>query len=432
VIVQVERIAERGTLNPRQVKIPGILVDCVVVAKPEHHWQTFGEPYSPAFSCEIRMLMQTVPPMEMSPRKIVVRRAAFELKPNSIVNLGIGMPEGVSAVANEERVLEYVTLTAESGMIGGLPSAGLNFGAGINIDALIDEPYQFDYYDGGGLDIAFLGAAEIDAEGNVNVSKFGPRFIGPGGFIDISQNSKKVCFVGMFTAAGLKASVKDGKLRIDQEGREKKFVRQVEQKTFSGKLAAMKKQSVLYITERCVFSLCEEGLELIEIAPGIDLETQILPLMGFRPIMRKPLKLMDPRIFRLPPMGLKADLLTIPLEERFTYHSADNVFFINLENYYVKTSEEIQRMKEVVEGTLAPLGKKVHTIANYDNFNVSPDLVDEFSDMVKYVTKFYETVTRYTTSTFLRMKLGDELQKRGVAPHIYESREEARRALAGS
>lgn len=432
VIVQVERIAERGTLNARQVKIPGILVDCVVVAKPEHHWQTFGEPYSPAFSCEIKMPMQTVPPMDMSGRKIVVRRAAFKLKPNSIVNLGIGMPEGVSAVANEERMLEHVTLTAESGMIGGLPSAGLNFGAGINIDALIDEPYQFDYYDGGGLDIAFLGAAEVDQEGNVNVSKFGPRFVGPGGFIDISQNSKKVCFVGMFTAGGLKTSVKDGKLQIDQEGREKKFVRQVEQKTFSGRHAAKKKQPVLYITERCVFSLCEEGLELVEIAPGIDLETQILPLMGFKPIMRKPLKLMDPRIFQLPAMGLKADLLTIPLEERFTYQSADNVFFINLENYYVKSSEDIQRMKEIVEGMLAPLGKKVHTIANYDNFNVSPHLVDEYTDMVKVATTFYESVTRYTTSTFLRMKLGDELQKRGVAPHIYESREEARRALAGS
>jgi propionate CoA-transferase len=432
VMVQVERIAERGTLNARQVKIPGILVDCVVVAKPEHHWQTFGEPYSPAFSCEIRMPMQTVPPMEMSGRKIVVRRAAFELEPNSIVNLGIGMPEGVSAVANEERMLEYVTLTAESGMIGGLPSAGLNFGAGINIDALIDEPYQFDYYDGGGLDIAFLGAAEVDEEGNVNVSKFGPRFVGPGGFIDISQNSKKVCFVGMFTAGGLKTSVKDGKLLIDQEGREKKFVRRVEQKTFSGRHAAMKKQSVLYITERCIFSLCEEGLELIEIAPGIDLETQILPLMEFKPIMHKPPRLMDPRIFRLPPMGLKADLLTIPLEERFTYQSADNVFFINLENYYVKSSEEIQRMKQIVEGTLAPLGRKVHTIANYDNFNVSPHLVDEYTDMVKFATTFYESVTRYTTSTFLRMKLGDELQKRGVAPHIYESREEARRALASS
>src|SRR5512139_723122 len=399
VIVQVERIAERGTLNARQVKIPGILVDCVVVAKPEHHWQTFGEPYSPAFSCEIKMPMQTVPPMEMSGRKIVVRRAAFELKPNSIVNLGIGMPEGVSQVANEERMLEYVTLTAESGMIGGFPMAGLNFGAGINIDALIDEPYQFDYYDGGGLDIAFLGAAEVDEEGNVNVSKFGPRFVGPGGFIDISQNSKKVCFVGMFTAGGLRTSVIDGRLRIDQEGRERKFVRRVEQKTFSGRHAAMKKQSVLYITERCVFSLCEEGLELIEIAPGVDLETGILPLMGFKPIMRNPLRLMDPRIFRLAPMGLKADLLTIPLEERFTYHPADNVFFINLENYYVKTSGEIQRMKEIVEGILAPLGRTVHTIASYDNFNVSPDLVDEYSDMVKHVTKFYETVTRYTTST---------------------------------
>jgi propionate CoA-transferase len=328
-------------------------------------------------------------------------------------------------------MLEYVTLTAESGMIGGLPSAGLNFGAGINIDALIDEPYQFDYYDGGGLDIAFLGAAEVDQEGNVNVSKFGPRFIGPGGFIDISQNSKKVCFVGMFTAGGLKTSVKEGKLRIDQEGREKKFVRQVEQKTFSGRHAATKKQLVLYITERCVFSLCEEGVEIIEIAPGIDLETQILPLMGFKPIMRKAPKLMDARIFQLPPMGLKADLLTIPLEERFTYQSADNVFFINLENYYVKSSEEIQRMKEIVEGILSPLGKKVHTIANYDNFNVSPHLVDEYTDMVKFATTFYESVTRYTTSTFLRMKRGDELQKRGVAPHIYESREEARKALAG-
>jgi propionate CoA-transferase len=263
VIVQVERLADRGTLNPRLVKVPGILVDCVVVGKPENHWQTFGEPYSAAFSCEIRVPMQSIPPMEMSPRKIIVRRAAFELKPNSVVNLGIGMPEGVSQVAHEERILEYATLTAESGLIGGLPMGGLNFGTGVNCDALIDEPYQFDFYDGGGLDIAFLGMAETDAEGNVNVSKFGPRFTGPGGFIDISQNAKKVCFVGLFTA-GARISVEDGALKINQEGRERKFVRKVEHKTFSGKHAASKKQSVLYITERCVFSLCEEGLELIE------------------------------------------------------------------------------------------------------------------------------------------------------------------------
>ena len=431
VIVQVERIAERGTLNPRNVKVPGIMVDCVVVSKPENHWQTFGEPYNPAFSCEFRMPMQSLPPLEMSARKIVIRRAAFELKPNSIVNLGIGMPEGVSGVAYEEKVLEHVTLTAESGMIGGLPMAGLNFGAGINIDALIDEPYQFDFYDGGGLDLAFLGAAEIDEEGNVNVSKFGPRYIGPGSFIDISQNAKKVCFVGLFTTGGLKTSVENGKLRIDEEGKNKKFVKHVEQMTFGGRHAAKMKKSVLYITERCVFSLCEDGIELIEIAAGIDLATQVLALMDFKPIMRKPPKLMDSRIFRIRAMGLSADLLTVPLEDRFIYRPADNLFFINLENYYIKTSEDIQRMKEVVMGILNPIGKKVRTIANYDNFNVSPHLVDEYTEMVRNAATYYESVTRYTTSTFLRMKLGDELQKRGVAPHIYESREEARKALAG-
>lgn len=431
VIVQVERLAERGTLNPRQVKVPGILVDCVVVARPENHWQTFAEPYSPAYSCELKVPMLAIPPLEMGPRKIVARRAAFELKPNSIVNLGIGMPEGISRVANEERVLECATLTTEAGVIGGLPMGGLDFGAAVNVEAIIEEHSQFDFYDGGGLDIAFLGMAQTDAEGNVNVSKFGPRFTGPGGFINISQNAKALCFVGLFTAGGLEVALEDGNLRIVKEGRERKFVRQVEQKTFSGTHAASNKQPVLYITERCVFSLCEEGLELIEIAPGIDLETQILALMDFKPIMRKPPKLMDSRIFRTPPMGIRDDILAMPLDERFTYQAADNVFFINLENYYVKSSEEVRKIKELVGGILEPLGKKVHAIANYDNFNVSPDLVDEYVEMVKYAADFYDSVTRYTTSTFLRMKLGDELQRRGVAPHIYESREEARRALTG-
>jgi len=431
VIVQVERLAERGTLNPRQVKVPGIFVDCVVVARPENHWQTFAEPYSPAFSCELKVPMLAIPPLEMGPRKIVARRAAFQLKPNSIVNLGIGMPEGISRVANEERVLECATLTTEAGVIGGLPMGGLDFGAAVNVEAIIEEHSQFDFYDGGGLDIAFLGMAQTDAEGNVNVSKFGPRFTGPGGFINISQNAKALCFVGLFTAGGLEVALEDGNLRIVKEGRERKFVRQVEQKTFSGTHAASNKQPVLYITERCVFSLCEEGLELIEIAPGIDLETQILALMDFKPIMRKPPKLMDSRIFRTPPMGIRDDILAMPLDERFTYQAADNVFFINLENYYVKSSEEVRKIKELVWGILEPLGRKVHAIANYDNFNVSPHVVDEYVEMVKFAAGFYDSVTRYTTSTFLRMKLGDELQRRGVAPHIYESREEARRALTG-
>jgi propionate CoA-transferase len=430
VIVQVERTAERGTLNARQVKIPGILVDCVVVAKPEYHWQTFAEQYNPSYSSELKVAMRDLPQMGMNPRKIIARRAAFELRPNSVVNLGIGMPEGVAQIANEERVIEFLTLTAEPGVIGGMPNGGLNFGTGTNIDALIDQPYQFDFYDGGGLDIAFLGAAQVDGEGNVNVSKFGPRFVGPGGFINISQNSKKVIFMGTFTAGGLKVSISGDGIRIDQEGKDLKFVDQVEQKTFSGKYSAMRRQPVLYITERCVFSLSEEGVKLVEIAPGIDLEEDILAMMGFTPIINRPPRPMDARIFNPGPMGLRDDLLTLPLEDRLTYLPEENLFFVNFENLYVRSSEEIQRIKDMVEQILSPLGKKVYTIVNYDNFNIVPELVEEYSEMVKYVMKFYDRVTRYTTSTFLRMKLGDELQKRDLAPYIYETREEAGKALS--
>ncbi|MDI6615142.1 MAG: acyl CoA:acetate/3-ketoacid CoA transferase [Syntrophaceae bacterium] len=304
VIVQVERVAEKGTLNARNVKIPGILVDCVVVSKPENHWQTFGEFYSPSFSGEVKIPLQSMAPMKMDARKIIARRAAFELNPNDIVNLGIGMPEGVANVANEEKISKYFTLTAEPGIIGGIPQGGLSFGAAANPDCIIDQPYQFDYYDGGGLDITCLGMAETDKDGNVNVSKFGPKLAGCGGFINISQAAKRCIFVGTFTAGGLKVSVKDNKLCIDQEGNTKKFVNEVEHMTFGGKYSAGKDQYVRYVTERCVFALTREGLELIEIAPGIDLERDVLALMDFKPIIREP-RLMDARIFNPALMGLE-------------------------------------------------------------------------------------------------------------------------------
>lgn len=305
VIVQVEKVVECGTLDPRLVKIPGIYVDGVVVAEPEDHEQCFGCEFESARTGKVRIPVSSVEKAPLNQRKVIARRAALELEPDTTVNLGIGIPEVISSVANEEGIGEYMTLTVEAGAIGGVPEGGTAFGACINPESILDQAYQFDFYDGGGLDLAFLGLAQTDKNGNINVSKFGPRIAGCGGFINITQNSKKVFFCGTFTAGGLKIEIKDGKLNILQEGRSKKFINQVEQITFSGEYAKKIKQPVMYITERAVFELKDDGVYLTEIAPGINLQKDVLDLMDFKPKMDGEPKLMDSRIFFDKPMGLK-------------------------------------------------------------------------------------------------------------------------------
>ncbi|MEA2833675.1 MAG: propionate CoA-transferase, partial [Methylobacteriaceae bacterium] len=430
VIAQVERIAEARTLNPRQVKIPGAIVDCIVVTtKPESHMQTYGTAYSPAFASEVRVPMTSLEAMPMTERKIIARRAAMELRPNSVVNLGVGMPEGIASVAAEEKISDLMTLTAEPGVIGGIPAGGLNFGAATNAHAILDMSYQFDFYDGGGLDAAFLGLAQADKEGNLNVSKFGPRLAGAGGFINISQNAKKVVFVGTFTAGDLDVSVVEGKLLIERDGKDKKFVNEVEHRTFSGKYAAENHKDVLYVTERCVFKLTREGLELIEVAPGIDIKRDILDRMDFEPIVREP-HLMDARLFKSEPMGLREDLLRMPFEARFSYNDEHNILFLNFENLEVKTIDVVNTAKDRIRAIVEPLGHKVYAVVNYDGFLLDRDLEDAYLDAVTELSeRYYHGVTRFTTSAFMHAKLGETLTKRGVAPHIFESEEEAKAAV---
>jgi propionate CoA-transferase len=310
--------------------------------------------------------------------------------------------------------------------MGGVPMSGLDFGAAINYQAVIDHCSAFDFIDGGGLDAAFLGFGECDAQGNVNASRFGARIPGCGGFINISQNAKKVVFVGTFTAGNLQVAIEDGALRIVRDGKLNKFVRDVEHRTFSGSYAMKRGQRVLYVTERCVFQLAEGGLELVEVAPGIDVERDVLARMQFRPIIRREPAIMDRRIFVADPMGLRDDLLRMPLGQRFTYDAAQQQFFVNFEGHVVRSQLDVERIRQHVTAMLGSLGHKVHAIVNYENFTIFPDVVDDYSAMVRDLAdRFYSGATRYTTSSFLRAKLGDAFVRRALAPHIFENAEEA-------
>lgn len=305
VIVQVKRMAKRGTLPARNVKIPGILVDYVVVDPDQR--QTYASHYNPSYAGELRVPLEAFRPLPFTERKIVVRRSAMELKPGDVCNLGAGMSTGISAVAAEERILDRIVLTNEQGFIGGAPLTGPDSGAAQNYDAAVDQPYQFDFYDGGGIDCAFLSFVEVDRDGNVNISRFGRTIVGIGGFVNISQNARKVVFSGTFTAGGLEVACEDGRLRIVREGRHSKFVEAIEQISYSGPFAREEGREAVFVTERAVFRVADGALELIEIAPGIDLERDVLARMAFRPKMAQDLKPMDSRIFRPEPMGLAAD-----------------------------------------------------------------------------------------------------------------------------
>lgn len=305
VIAQVEKVVKNGSLDPRYVRVPAIMVDVVVpVSDIKYQSQTYGTQFDPALCGEIVAPLQAAAPPAMNVRKLIARRCAMELKKDAVVNLGIGMPETVAAVANEEGVGDTMTLTIESGPVGGMPLSGLDFGATVNPDAILDQAAIFDFYDGGGLDVAFLGLAECDRHGNINVSKFGPKIAGAGGFINITQNAKKVIFCGTFTASGLDVEQDNGKLKINKEGKINKFVEAVQHVTFSGERARKLGQKVLYITERVVFEMTSEGIMITEVAPGIDLQKDVLDHIEFECAASENLKTMDERIFRTEKMGL--------------------------------------------------------------------------------------------------------------------------------
>jgi propionate CoA-transferase len=421
VICQVERVAERNSLMSRDVRVPGGLVDCVVIAEPENHMQTYGTRYNPGISGEVRVPLDRVDSIPLDTRKVIARRAALELRSDDIVNLGVGTPDAIGVVANEEKIHDLITLTVDPGVIGGVPLGGLDFGAAVNAQAVIDHASQFDFIDGGGLDACFLGMAECDGAGNINASKFGKRIAGCGGFINLSQNSKRVYFLGTFTSGGLKAEVRDGRLIIHEEGRFRKFLDEIGQITFSAQVAAKGSQLIRYITERCVFELTPDGLELIEVAPGVDVQTQILDLLPFEPIVRD-VQPMDPAIFDEQPIGLRDRLFDIKIEDRLSYDPTSNTVFMDYSGMRVRDLDDVAVIKQAVDALLEPIGRRVHSVVNYDRFDVDPEVEDAYFELVRYVQDtYYDSARRYTSDAFKRLQLAQELERHDVDANVGET-----------
>lgn len=423
VICQVERVAEPGSLDSRDVHVPGILVDAVVVADSAHHMQTWDQPYDPAMSGEIRIPAENLSPLALDARSVIARRAALTLRADSVVNVGLGLPELVGRVAGEEGIQDLVTFTIDTGVIGGVPMSGFAFGAAVNRQAVMSHASAFDFVDGGGLDTVFLGLAECDAQGNVNVSRFGDRLAGCGGAINLTQRTGEVVFLTPFSSGGLDAVVEDGQVIIRREGRFGKFVPKVGQITFSGEVANRSGQNITYATERCVFALGPGGLVLTEIAPGIDLEADILALLPFEPEIGD-VTVMDPAIFQNARMGLRHRMLQLNIDDRLTYDEGSNTIFMDYSGMHVRTAEDVSDIVEAVDRLLGPLGRRVRSVVNYDRFQLDEAAVDAYADAVRHVQDTYYLpggVTRHSTNAFMRLKLGRELAKRELDPAIFET-----------
>ena len=312
VFAQVKRIVQNGTLNPKSVTVPGVFIDGVVVCDNPlvDHRQSSSWYFDPSYSGQSRVVAESIEPLPLTVRKVIGRRALEEVKPGNIINLGTGIPNDVVGnIANEEKINEDIMITVESGIYGGVQSGGIDFGVGKNLYAMITHVHQMDYYDGAGVDVTFMGFGELDGEGNVNATKMGPRCTGAGGFLDITQNAKKIIFCGTFTASGCEFSFEDHKLHINKEGKIRKMVKQVAQYSFNGKSARDKGQEVWIVTERAVFKLVPDGVMLMEIAKGIDLQKDVLDLMDFKPILCEDLKVIDTDIYNEGSFGLKEKIL---------------------------------------------------------------------------------------------------------------------------